>query len=88
MFTRTEQYYFKSPYFYLEDLKEQCCVVRSRNSRQYWMILKYEDETVSLLHKHREKDRFHMQRSFSSVAGAIRYIVQHDGWTMIFKGGR
>ncbi len=86
MFTFADFNRVNRKYFKIQALTAFHIILKSRNTGHYWDLSSQEfmpgQSSIIIGHKHREDDRFHIQRKFhaQTVDEAQELIKKHDLW--------
>ena len=82
MYASTDLFVIQSGYFTVIKLGIDCCEIKSNNTRHTWRISQSTDGYFVLLHKHRDKDKFHFHRGCISIEDCLLEIVGHDDYQL------
>lgn len=87
MFSEREKRLLSDDYFTPIRQEEQFIEVKSKNTKQCWMVFKKKNEkgmlVVVLYHKHKMEDAwYHEHYRFWTVKDAVKNIKEHDEYVM------
>lgn len=84
MFTPTEYELLSLPYFNTVSRDPDRYEVQSKNTGHFWALIP-DRGGIRLLHKYREKDRYHLQTYCYDVLSTVLEIISHDDYILCQK---